>query len=206
VDADPQSNSTSGLGFDSNSMQYSLYSCLANLCDIECCIYETVYPNLNIIPSSIHLTGAELEMIDVSQREYILKNKLEKILADYDIIIIDCPPSLGLITINSLIAADTVIIPVQSEYYALEGLGKILNTIKIIQSNYNPSLKIGGILLTMFDSRLILSNQVAKEILKYFDELVLKLSYTEVQNYQKVLVLVKQFWIMKVTVGLVKTI
>ncbi len=174
VDADPQANSTTGLGFQLNENNYSLYECLANLQEVESCIYATNYQNLFLLPSSIHLAGAELEMFEIEQREFILKSRLEKIMDNYDIIIIDCPPSLGLITINSLVAANTVIVPVQCEYYALEGLGKILNTIKIIQTNLNKSLKIDGILLTMFDSRLNLNNQVANEVVNFFEELVFK--------------------------------
>ena len=174
IDADPQANSTTGLGFQLNEINYSLYECLANLQDIESCIYPTIYQNLSLLPSSIHLAGAELEMFEVDKREFILKCRLESLMEHYDIIIIDCPPSLGLITINSLVAANTVIVPVQCEYYALEGLGKILNTIKIVQNSLNKNLKIDGILLTMYDSRLNLNNQVANEVMNFFEELVFK--------------------------------
>jgi chromosome partitioning protein len=172
IDADPQANSTTGLGIQLDSLKNTLYDCLANLKGIDECIYPLNDEYFDLLPSSINLAGAEVEMIEVEQREFILKNRLHKVLDKYDMIIIDCPPSLGLITINSLVAANSVIVPVQCEYFALEGLGKILNTIKIVQSNLNTSLKIEGILLTMYDSRLNLNNQVLNEVKKYFSELV----------------------------------
>ena len=172
IDTDPQANSTTGLGFQLNTIENSIYDCLANLKTIEECIYSSDELSFDIIPSSLNLAGAELEMIEIEKREYILRNMLECLLLNYDYIIIDCPPSLGLITINALVASDSVIVPVQCEYYALEGLGKILNTIKIIQTKLNVGLKIEGILLTMFDSRLNLNILVVSEVKKYFEDFV----------------------------------
>lgn len=171
VDADPQANATSGLGLDPNNSK-NIYDCLINDIDPTDLIIKTDNPNLDIIPSHIDLVGAELEMINLPNRERMLKFALEKIKDQYDYIIIDCSPSLGLITVNSLTAADSVIIPVQCEYFALEGLGKLLNTIKIIQGRLNPDLEIEGILLTMYDTRLRLANQVLEEVKMHFQEIV----------------------------------
>lgn len=172
IDADPQANATSGVGFDPRNVQRSIYDCLINEADAKDLVIETENPNLEIIPAHIDLVGAELEMINMPNRENKLKQALEAIKDDYDFIIIDCSPSLGLITVNALTAADSVIIPVQCEYFALEGLGKLLNTIKIVQSRLNPELDIEGIVLTMYDTRLRLANQVVDEVKTHFQELV----------------------------------
>jgi chromosome partitioning protein len=172
VDADPQANATSGVGFDPRNVQTSIYDCLVNDVDAKSLVLETENPNLSIIPSHIDLVGAELEMINMPNREHRLKLALDKIKDDYDFIIIDCSPSLGLITVNSLTAADSAIIPVQCEYFALEGLGKLLNTIKIVQSRLNKDLDIEGIVLTLYDTRLRLANQVVDEVKTHFQELV----------------------------------
>lgn len=171
VDADPQANATSGVGFDPKNTK-NIYDCLINEVHPSELILSTKNPNLDILPSHIDLVGAELEMINMPNREYMLKLALEKIKDDYDFIIIDCSPSLGLITVNALTAANSVIVPVQAEYYALEGLGKLLNTIKIVQGRLNQNLEIEGILLTMYDTRLRLANQVVEEVKTHFQELV----------------------------------
>ena len=171
VDADPQANATSGLGFDPQNTK-NIYDCLINGVHPEELIIKTENPNLDILPSHIDLVGAEIEMIDLQNREYMLKIALDKVKEDYDFIIIDCSPSLGLITVNALTAADSVVIHVQCEFFALEGLGKLLNTIKIVQGRLNESLEIEGIVLTMYDSRLRLANQVVEEVKTHFQELV----------------------------------
>ena len=171
VDADPQANATSGVGLDPTNKN-NIYNCLIGDVDPHDLIIKTDSPNLDILPSHIDLVGAELEMINLPNREHMLKLALDKIVDEYDFIIIDCSPSLGLITVNSLTAADSVIIPVQCEYFALEGLGKLLNTIKIIQGRLNQRLEIEGILLTMYDTRLRLANQVVEEVKMHFQELV----------------------------------
>ena len=170
IDADPQANATSGLGVE--EVTYSTYDLLEHHAKVRACILPTSSPNVDIIPSHIDLVAAEIELVDKENREYMLKEALKEIKNEYDYIIIDCAPSLGLITINALTAADSVIIPVQCEYFALEGLGKLLNTIKNIQSFHNPNLDIEGLLLTMFDSRLRLSNQVVEETNSHFPEIV----------------------------------
>jgi chromosome partitioning protein len=172
VDADPQANSTSGIGFDPRTIKASIYECIINEIDPSEAIQSTDTPFLDLLPAHIDLVGAEIEMINMTDREYKMKAVLAKIKDNYDFIIIDCSPSLGLITINSLTAADSVIIPVQCEYFALEGLGKLLNTIKIVQNRLNPNLQIEGILLTMYDVRLRLSNQVVEEVKTHFQDLV----------------------------------
>ena len=173
VDADPQANSTSGLGFNPKNIASGLYECLMGDLSPEEAILETKHPNLSLLPSSIDLVGAEVEMINLAQREYILRDNVFKALSQkYDYIFIDCSPSLGLATVNALTACQSVIIPVQCEYFALEGLGKLLNTIKIVQTRLNPSLEIEGILLTMYDNRLKLSNQVVEEVRKHFQGIV----------------------------------
>lgn len=172
VDADPQANATSGVGFDPRNVEKSVYDCLINEIDPRELIVETNNPNLDIIPAHIDLVGAELELINESNREHKLKMALEHIKDDYDFIIIDCSPSLGLITVNALTAADSVLVPVQCEYFALEGLGKLLNTIKIVQSRLNEDLDMEGIVLTMYDTRLRLANQVVDEVKTHFQELV----------------------------------
>ena len=171
VDADPQANATSGVGLDPKNTK-NIYDCLINDIDPRELIIPTNNPNLDVLPSHIDLVGAELEMINLPNREHMLKLALEKIRDDYDFILIDCSPSLGLITVNALTAADAVIIPVQCEYFALEGLGKLLNTIKIVQGRLNKDLEIEGILLTMYDTRLRLANQVVEEVKMHFQELV----------------------------------
>ncbi len=172
VDADPQANSSSGLGFDPNNVQVGLYECLVQDLDPRNIVLESKIPFLHVLPSNIDLVGAEIELLDMPNREKLIQGIFHKIKNDYDFIIIDCSPSLGLITTNSLVAADSIIIPVQCEYFALEGLGKLLNTIKIIQNNLNPNLDIEGILLTMYDSRLRLSNQVVEDVRNHFQDIV----------------------------------
>ena len=174
IDADPQANASSGLGVDPNEVDCSLYECIINNTDIREAMYTTDIDGLDIIPSHIDLVGAEIEMLNLENREKIIKNMLEPIRNDYDYILIDCSPSLGLITVNALTAADSVIIPVQCEYFALEGLSKLLNTIKIIKSKLNPKLEIEGFLLKMYDSRLRLANQIDDEVKRHFQELVFK--------------------------------
>jgi chromosome partitioning protein len=171
IDADPQANSTSGLGFDPKSVK-NIYDCLVNGNHPNDAILETSNPNLFVLPSHVDLVGAELEMINMPNREYLLKEALAQIKDDYDFILIDCSPSLGLITVNALVAADAVMIPVQCEYFALEGLSKLLNTIKIVQGRLNPELEIEGMVLTMYDTRLRLANQVVDEVKTHFQELV----------------------------------
>lgn len=172
VDADPQANSTSGIGFDPRTIKSSIYECLINGLDARDAIQQTETPNLDLLPAHIDLVGAEIEMINLHEREFKMRGVLDQVKDDYDFIIIDCSPSLGLITINALSAANSVIIPVQCEYFALEGLGKLLNTIKIVQNRLNTQLEIEGILLTMYDVRLRLSNQVVEEVRSHFDNLV----------------------------------
>ena len=172
IDADPQANASSGLGIDIRNLQYTIYECLVDGIEPEKAILKTEVENLEILPSHIDLVGAEIEILNLEHRESILKELLAPIKDNYDFIFIDCSPSLGLITINSLTAADSVIIPVQCEYFALEGISKLLNTIKIIKSKLNPELEIEGFLLTMYDSRLRLANQIYEEIKKHFGEMV----------------------------------
>lgn len=172
IDSDPQANATSGLGFDPRNITNGIYECLINEVEAKDIILTTTSPNVDIIPAHIDLVGAEVEMINLPNREKMMRMALEPIKDNYDFIIIDCSPSLGLITINSLTAADSVIVPVQCEYFALEGLGKLLNTIKIVQTRINNSLTIEGILLTMYDTRLRLSNQVVDEVKTHFQDLV----------------------------------
>lgn len=174
VDADPQANATSGVGFDPREVKNSIYECVINNVDPKDAIITTSNPNLDLLPAHIDLVGAEIEMINMPNREYKMKAVLEKVKNQYDFIIIDCSPSLGLITINALTAANSVIVPVQCEYFALEGLGKLLNTIKIVQNRLNTTLEIEGILLTMYDIRLRLSNQVVEEVNAHFQDLVFK--------------------------------
>ena len=171
VDADPQANATSGIGFNPKEVESGIYECMINETDPRKSILQSEFDYLSILPSHIDLVGAEVEMVDVDRREERMKVALSSIKDDYDFIIIDCSPSLGLITINGLTAADSVIIPVQCEYFALEGLGKLLNTIQIIQSRLNTELEIEGILLTMYDVRLRLSNQVVEEVRTHFQSI-----------------------------------
>lgn len=172
IDADPQANASSGLGVDVKSVETSIYDCLINQTDVREAIFETDIPRLDLIPSHIDLVGAEIEMLNMPQRERVLARLLSPLASAYDYILIDCSPSLGLITVNALTAANSVIIPVQCEYFALEGISKLLNTIKIIKQKLNPKLEIEGFLLTMFDSRLRLSNQVKDDVQRHFQELV----------------------------------
>lgn len=174
VDADPQANATSGLGIDVQSVEMGTYQLLDGSITIEQAILSTESPNLDIIPSHIDLVASEIELVDKNAREYRLIEALEGIKAKYDFIILDCAPSLGLITLNALVAADAVIIPIQCEYFALEGLGKLLNTIKSVQKIHNKNLDIEGLLLTMYDTRLRLSNQVVEEVKKHFGKMVFK--------------------------------
>jgi chromosome partitioning protein len=172
IDADPQANSTTGVGFDLQNVTQSLYDCMVNEATAKDVILKTEIPNLDLIPSHIDLVGAEIEMINYPNREAVLKQLIQPIKDDYDFIVIDCSPSLGLITVNALTGSDSVIVPVQCEFFALEGLGKLLNTIKIVQSRLNTSLAIEGILMTMYDGRLRLCNQVVGEVRRHFEELV----------------------------------
>ena len=174
VDADPQANASSGLGVDITEVECSLYECIINQTDIHEAIYTTDVEGLDIIPSHIDLVGAEIEMLNLEDREKIMRKLLDPIRDEYDYILIDCSPSLGLITVNALTAANSVIIPVQCEYFALEGISKLLNTIKIIKNKLNPKLEIEGFLLTMYDSRLRLANQIYDEVKRHFQELVFK--------------------------------
>ncbi len=172
VDADPQANATSGVGIDPKNIKAGIYECLVNEIDPKELILATDNPNLDLIPSHIDLVGAEIELINVPNREYMMRTAMAKLRNEYDFIIVDCSPSLGLVTVNALTASDAVIVPVQCEYFALEGLGKLLNTIKIVQQKLNTDLTIEGILLTMYDSRLRLSNQVVEEVKIHFQEMV----------------------------------
>lgn len=172
VDADPQANATSGVGIDPKGVKAGIYECMVDDIDPYECIVQTDLDYLDLLPSHIDLVGAEVELVDYDERELKMKSVLDSIKEDYDFIIIDCSPSLGLITINALTASDSVLIPVQCEYFALEGLGKLLNTIKIIQSRLNTDLEIEGILLTMYDVRLRLSNQVVDEVTTHFKSMV----------------------------------
>ncbi len=172
VDIDPQSNSSSGLSVTNHNP--SIYEVLIGKENISDVVIESFMPYLDLLPSNINLVGAEIEMVDIEKREWLLKNTLQEISERYDYIIIDCPPSLGLLTLNALAASNSVLIPVQCEYFALEGLGQLLNTINIVKKHYNPHLAIEGVLLTMFDTRLRLSHQVADEVRKYFGEKVFK--------------------------------
>lgn len=174
VDADPQANATSGLGIDVEKVEKGTYQVLEHTIHAKEAIMKTNSPNVDIIPAHIDLVAIEIELVDRKKRESMLKLALKEVKDDYDYIIIDCAPSLGLITLNALTSADSVIIPIQCEYYALEGLGKLLNTIKSIQKIHNPELEIEGLLLTMYDSRLRLSNQVVAEVKKHFHNMVFK--------------------------------
>lgn len=174
IDADPQANASSGLGVNVDEVEIGTYQLLEHAATAKEVIVPTNSPNVDLIPAHIDLVAIEIELVDKKNREYMLKEMLKDIKNDYDYILIDCAPSLGLITLNSLVAADSVIIPIQCEYYALEGLGKLLNTIKSVQKIHNASLDIEGLLLTMYDSRLRLSNQVVEEVNKHFQDMVFK--------------------------------
>jgi len=172
IDADPQANATSGVGIDPKVIKTSIYECIIEGVDPKNILLNTTTPNLDLIPAHIDLVGAEIEMINMPNREMMMRSAISKLKDEYAFIIIDCSPSLGLITVNALTAADSVLVPVQCEYFALEGLGKLLNTIKIVQTRLNPALEIEGILLTMYDNRLRLSNQVVDEVRTHFQDLV----------------------------------
>jgi len=174
IDIDPQSNSTSGLGIDSKTVTNSIYEIMIGSAELNESIRQTELDFLDLVPAHINLVGAEIEMIDREERERILKKAIADASTRYDFVIIDCPPSLGLLTINALTASDSIVIPVQCEYFALEGLGQLLNTIKIVRQHLNPELDIEGVLLTMYDTRTRLSNQVAEEVKRYFDDRVFK--------------------------------
>lgn len=168
IDIDPQGNTTSGLGIDKNSVGQSIYDVLINEIDIKDTIIQTKVENLALSPSNIQLAGAEVELVSVISREMRLKSSLQEVRKEYEYIIIDCPPSLGLLTVNALSAADTILVPIQCEYYALEGLSQLINTVKLVQKHLNPSLDVEGVVLTMFDARTNLSIQVVEEVKKYF--------------------------------------
>ena len=174
IDADPQGNASSGVGIDRDELELSVYDILINDVQLEEVVKKTNIKNLSLCPSNINLAGAEVELVSVMSREHRLKEKLDTVKDEYDFIIIDCPPSLGLITLNAFTASDTVLIPVQCEYYALEGLGQLLNTISLVKKHLNKEIEIEGALLTMYDARTNLSNQVVKEVKKYFDNKVYK--------------------------------
>ena len=174
VDADPQANASSGLGVDIKQSEYTIYECLIDRADVHAALHDTELDNLKVISSHINLVGAEIEMLNLKNRERVMKEVLAPLRDEFDYILIDCSPSLGLITVNSLTAADSCIIPVQAEYFALEGISKLLNTIKIIKSKLNPKLEIEGFLLTMYDSRLRQANQIYDEVKRHFQELVFK--------------------------------
>ena len=172
IDADPQGNASSGIGINSEDFNFSIYDVLLKNCKAKDAVIKTSSPNLDLIPANIDLVAIEIELVDIPKREYVFRSVFSEIINDYDFLIIDCPPSLGLITLNALTASNSVIIPIQCEYYALEGLGKLLNTIKGVQNVHNNILEIEGILLTMFDSRLRLSNQVKEDVKKHFGNMV----------------------------------
>lgn len=172
IDMDPQANSTSGVGLEKDKIEFSIYDVLIGAKAISEVIQTTDLPYLNLVPSSISLVGAEVELVNMLSRESRLKSAVDIIVDDYQYLIVDCPPSLGLLTINALTAADSIIIPIQCEYYALEGLGQLMNTVKLVQEHLNPRLKIEGVLLTMYDSRLNLSRQVSEEVRRYFNNKV----------------------------------
>ena len=172
IDADPQANATSGYGYDPNHIESSIYECMIDEAEIATSILKTEIPFLEIMPSNIHLVGAEIELVNADDRELLMKKVVTLLRPQYDFILIDCSPSLGLITTNCLVASDTVMIPVQCEFFALEGIAKLLNTIKIIQQRLNPAMQIEGMLLTMYDSRIRLANQVVEEVQQHFPQMV----------------------------------
>ena len=174
VDCDPQANASSGIGVDTGKVDCSVYEAMVGLKDIREAVYTTEIENLDVVPSNVNLSGADIELMQFEKREYKTRKMLETIKSDYDFIIIDCSPSLGLITVNALTAADSVIIPVQCEYFALEGISQLLNTIRMIKKRLNPALEIEGFLLTMYDRRLRLANQIYDEVKRHFQELVFR--------------------------------
>ncbi|MBN1253560.1 MAG: ParA family protein [Bacteroidales bacterium] len=195
IDADPQANATSGIGFDLREIENSIYECLIDGVDPNTVVLKTETKGMDLIPSHIDLVGAEIEILNVPERELILKGVIDKVKDNYDYVFIDCSPSLGLLTLNALTAADSVLIPVQCEYFALEGLGKLLNTIKMIQNRLNEALEIEGFLLTMYDARLRLSNQVVEEVQTHFEKMVFdtiiqrNIKLSEAPSYGKPVVL-----------------
>ena len=174
VDIDPQGNTTSGYGIEKNDLDNTIYELMLGDCSIEDCIIKDVIENISILPSNVNLAAAEIELIGVDKKEYILKNEIDWVKDRYDYIIIDCPPSLSLLTVNAMTTADSVLVPIQCEYYALEGLGQLINTINLVKKHLNKNIEIEGALLTMYDARTNLSNQVVKEVKKYFDNKVYK--------------------------------
>ena len=174
IDMDPQANATSGIGFDKTKIEHSVYEAIIGTHPAADLILPTEYPNLSLLPSSVHLIGAELELTSMEEREFKLKKALTSVRKDYDFILMDCPPSLGLLTLNSLCASDTVVIPLQAEYFALEGLSQLVQTVELVKNGLNPSLEIEGILITMCDTRTNLSKQVMSEVIKYFKNKVYK--------------------------------
>lgn len=174
IDNDPQGNSTSGLGIDKQSLEYSLYDALIDDVETKKCIVKTAYKGLDVLPSNVDLAGAEIEMIDIDNREGRLKKIIESVKSDYDYIFVDCPPSLGLLTLNSLVAVDSVLIPIQCEYYALEGVSSLMNTFQLIKKGLNPTIDVEGVVLSMYDSRTNLATQVVEEVQKYFGDKVYK--------------------------------
>lgn len=195
VDIDPQSNATSALGFDKDQEHVSTYHILIGSSGPNSAVLETSISFLKVMPSDINLVGAEIELVDVESRETLLRNALAQISQNFEYVFIDCPPSLGLLTVNALVAADSVLVPVQTEYFALEGLGQLLNTISRVKRNLNPGLELEGVLLTMYDSRLKLSNQVVEEVRRYFDERVFRtvigrnVRLSEAQSFGKPIIL-----------------
>jgi chromosome partitioning protein len=195
VDVDPQSNATSALGFDKSQPHISTYDVLIGASPAEPSIRDSALSFLKFIPSDINLVGAEIELVGIENRESLLKNAVSRIKDSFEFILIDCPPSLGLLTVNALVAADSVLVPVQTEYFALEGLGQLLSTISMVKRNLNPALDLEGILLTMFDSRLKLSNQIVDEVRRYFDQRVFKtvigrnVRLSEAQSFGKPIIL-----------------
>lgn len=195
IDADPQANATSGLGYDPRSIENSIYECIIDRIDPHKAILKTEIEGLDILPSHIDLVGAEIEMLNIPDREKVLKEVIYQIKDNYDFVFIDCSPSLGLLTLNALTASDSVTIPVQCEYFALEGLGKLLNTIKMIQNSLNPELQIEGFVLTMYDSRLRLANQVVEEVKLHFQDMVFEtlilrnIKLSEAPSYGKPVIL-----------------
>ena len=174
IDADPQANASSGLGYNPKDITKGLYECLSGLVTADECILNTKSPNLDLLPTNIDLVAAELELVNLEQREYLIRKVIDSIQNRYEYIIIDCAPSLGLLTLNVLSAANSVIVPIQCEYFALEGLARLLNTIKVVQQRLNNELIIEGLLLTMYDTRLRLSNQVVEEVKQHFQDMVFK--------------------------------
>ncbi len=195
VDVDPQSNATSALGFDKNEEHTSTYDILIGSSSADTAVRDTTLAYLKVVPSDINLVGAEIELVDVENREMLLRNALAPLKESFEYVFIDCPPSLGLLTINALVAADSVLVPVQTEYFALEGLGQLLNTISRVKRSLNPDLELEGVLLTMFDSRLKLSNQIVEEVRRYFEERVFKtviarnVRLSEAQSFGKPIIL-----------------